>query len=72
MRHQAALRALAFKRLRVLHRGWVDRTPTDNLVVVIPDRKTSPNTVLTAARASSAARAQALRQLMRKHDRIAA
>lgn len=29
MRHQAALRALAFKWIRVLHRCWVDRTPYD-------------------------------------------
>jgi transposase len=28
-RHQAALRALAFKWIRVLHRCWVDRTPYD-------------------------------------------
>ncbi|HEY3499723.1 MAG TPA: IS110 family transposase [Polyangiaceae bacterium] len=29
MRHQAALRALAFKWIRVLHRCWVERTPYD-------------------------------------------
>jgi hypothetical protein len=29
MRHQAALRALAFKWIRILHRCWVDRTPYD-------------------------------------------
>lgn len=29
MRHQAALRALAFKWLRILHRCWVDRVPYD-------------------------------------------
>ena len=28
-RHQAALRALAFKWIRVLHRCWADRTPYD-------------------------------------------
>jgi transposase len=29
MTHQAALRALAFKWIRILHRCWVDRTPYD-------------------------------------------
>lgn len=29
MHHQAALRALAFKWIRILHRCWVDRTPYD-------------------------------------------
>ena len=29
MQHQAALRALAFKWIRVLHRCWVDRVPYD-------------------------------------------
>lgn len=29
MRHQAALRALAFKWIRILHRCWLDRTPYD-------------------------------------------
>jgi transposase len=29
MRHQAALRALAFKWIRILHRCWVDRVPYD-------------------------------------------
>jgi transposase len=29
MRHQAALRALAFKWIRILHRCWIDRTPYD-------------------------------------------
>jgi hypothetical protein len=29
MRHQAALRALAFKWIRVLYRCWVERTPYD-------------------------------------------
>jgi hypothetical protein len=28
-RHQAALRALAFKWIRVLHRCWLDRVPYD-------------------------------------------
>ena len=28
-RRQAALRALAFKWIRILHRGWTDRTPYD-------------------------------------------
>jgi hypothetical protein len=28
-RHQAALRALAFKWIRILYRCWVDRTPYD-------------------------------------------
>ena len=28
-RHQAALRALAFKWIRILHRCWVDRVPYD-------------------------------------------
>jgi len=27
--HQAALRALAFKWLRILHRCWLDRVPYD-------------------------------------------
>ena len=29
MRHQAALRALAFKWIRILYRCWIDRTPYD-------------------------------------------
>jgi hypothetical protein len=29
MRHQAALRALAFKWIRIRHRCWVERTPYD-------------------------------------------
>jgi hypothetical protein len=29
MRHQAALRALAFKWIRTLHRCWLERTPYD-------------------------------------------
>jgi hypothetical protein len=29
MQHQAALGALAFKWIRVLHRCWVDRVPYD-------------------------------------------
>jgi transposase len=29
MKHQAALRALAFKWIRILHRCWTDRTPYD-------------------------------------------
>jgi transposase len=29
MRHQAALRALAFKWIRILHRCWLERTPYD-------------------------------------------
>ena len=28
-RHQAALRAPAFKWIRILHRGWLDRVPYD-------------------------------------------
>jgi hypothetical protein len=29
MKHQAALRALAFKWIRILHRCWTERTPYD-------------------------------------------
>jgi hypothetical protein len=29
MKHQAALRALAFKWIRILHRCWTDRIPYD-------------------------------------------
>ncbi len=29
MQHQAALRALAFKLMRILYRCWVDRVPYD-------------------------------------------
>jgi hypothetical protein len=29
MRHQATLRALAFKWIGILHRRWVERTPYD-------------------------------------------
>jgi hypothetical protein len=29
MQHQAALRALAFKWIRILYRCWVDHTPYD-------------------------------------------
>jgi hypothetical protein len=29
MQHQAALRALAFKWIRILYRCWVDRVPYD-------------------------------------------
>ena len=29
VRHQAALRALAFKWIRILHRCWLDRVPYD-------------------------------------------
>jgi hypothetical protein len=29
MQHQAALRALAFKRIRILYRCWVDRVQYD-------------------------------------------
>jgi hypothetical protein len=33
MQHQAALRALAFKWIRILYRCWVDRVPYDELAI---------------------------------------
>jgi transposase len=38
-RHQAALRALAFKWIRILHRCWVDRVPYDESRYLMPLQK---------------------------------
>jgi hypothetical protein len=39
MRHQAALRALAFKWIRILHRCWVERKPYDESRYLLAHQK---------------------------------
>jgi hypothetical protein len=39
MRHQAALRALAFKWIRIPYRCWIDRTPCDETRYLLALRK---------------------------------
>jgi hypothetical protein len=39
MQHQAALRALAFKWIRILYRCWVDRVPYDEPRYLLALRK---------------------------------
>lgn len=52
-RHQPALRALAFKWIRVLHRCWLDRVPYDEARYLLALQKRHSPLLQFAARASS-------------------
>ena len=52
-RHQAALRALAFKWIRILYRCWVTRTPYDESRYLMALRKRSAPLLKHAAQTSS-------------------
>lgn len=52
-RHQAALRALAFKWIRILHRCWVDRTPYDESRYLIALQKRQAPLLKFAAEAAA-------------------
>lgn len=54
MRHQPALRSLAFKWIRILHRCWVDRTPYDESRYLLALQKRNAPLLEFAAQASSA------------------
>ena len=51
-RHQAALRALAFKWIRILHRCWVDRVPYDESRYLMALQKRSAPLLKHAAQTS--------------------
>ena len=51
--HQAALRALAFKWIRVLHRCWLDRKPYDEARYLMALQKRQAPLLAFAAKASS-------------------
>jgi transposase len=53
MRHQAALRALAFKWIRILHRCWLDRTPYDETRYLMALQKRHAPLLEFAARGST-------------------
>jgi transposase IS116/IS110/IS902 family protein len=53
MRHQAALRALAFKWIRVLYRCWIDRTPYDEARYLMALQKRNAPLLAFAAKAST-------------------
>ena len=50
--HQAALRALAFKWIRILHRCWVDRKPYDEARYLMALQKRHAPLLAFAAKAS--------------------
>ncbi len=49
--HQAALRALAFKWIRVLHRCWIDRKPYDEARYLMALQKRQAPLLAFAAKA---------------------
>jgi hypothetical protein len=51
-RHQAALRALAFKWIRILHRCWLDRVPYDESRYLMALQKRSASLLKHAAQNS--------------------
>jgi hypothetical protein len=51
-RHQAALRALAFKWIRILHRCWLDRVPYDEARYLMALQKRSAPLLKHAAQTS--------------------
>jgi transposase len=53
MRHQAALRALAFKWIRVLYRCWIERTPYDETRYLMALQKRHAPLLQFAAKSSS-------------------
>jgi len=53
MHHQAAVRALAFKWIRILHRCWVDRTPYDESRYLMALQKRHAPLLEFASRGSS-------------------
>jgi hypothetical protein len=53
MRHQAALRTLAFKWIRVLYRCWIERTPYDETRYLMALQKRHAPLLQFAAKSSS-------------------